>query len=298
MFLFSLLFGGLGLWIYLLLWIAVPQAQETPIPNISTAGRRFLKELRREVHKTQKIHDPWLGHLVSSIFDSIKLLMPEMEHQTTRNALLEQAQTTFKDFEVLILRINQLPAEDFRQLDAEPLAQRFVDQLQEIQQDLLNASLKVLDDAFMSSLSTEDQHPHPTFLAWQKKIDPLKSALQGRQLSEAAPLLIRIEESLRFLFSRLDGYQSDLLDTRPHDIQRIAFDYLPDTLKEYLKLPESLARSASIRQGATAEMHLLEQLTLLDQTLHDFSRSLFVEDAKGLLIHGRFLREKFNKEAP
>ena len=298
MFLFSLLFGGLGLWIYLLLWIAVPQAPETPIPNISTAGRRFLKELRREVHKTQKIHDPWLGHLVSSIFDSIKLLMPEIEHQTTRSPLLEQAQTTFKDFEALILRINQLPAEDFRQLDAGPLAQRFVDQLQEIQQDLLNASLKVLDDAFMSSLSTEDQHPHPTFLAWQKKIDPLKSALQERQLSEAAPLLIRIEESLRFLFLRLDGYQSDLLDTRPHDIQRIAFDYLPDTLKEYLKLPESLARSASIRQGGTAEMHLLEQLTLLDQTLHDFSRSLFVEDAKGLLIHGRFLREKFNKEAP
>ena len=105
MFLFSLLFGGLGLWIYLLLWIAVPQAPETPIPNISTAGRRFLKELRREVHKTQKIHDPWLGHLVSSIFDSIKLLMPEIEHQTTRSPLLEHAQTTFKDFEALIHQI-------------------------------------------------------------------------------------------------------------------------------------------------------------------------------------------------
>ena len=296
LFLFSLLFVGLGLWIYLLLWIAVPSAQETPIPNISTAGRRFLKGLRQEIHKTQKIHDPWLGHLAGSIFDTIKLLMPEIERQTTRSPLLDQAQTTIKDFEGLILRMNQLPAEDFRQLDAEPLAQRFVDQLQEIQQNLLNALLTVLDDDFLSSLSTEDKDPNPTFLAWRKKIDPLKRALHERHLSEAAPLISRIEESLRFLFSRLDGYQSDLLDTRPHDIQRIAFDYLPDTLKEYLKLPESLARSASIRQGGTAEMHLLEQLTLLDQTLHDFSRSLFVEDAKGLLIHGRFLREKFNHE--
>ncbi len=296
LFLLSLLFGGLGLWIYLLLWIAVPSAQETPIPNISMAGRRFLKGLRREIHQTQKIHEPWLGNLVNTIFDSIKLLMPEMEHQTTRRPLLDQAQTQFKEFDVLIRRINQLPADDFRQLEADALAQRIVDQLQDIQQVLEDASLNLLDDAFLSSLSTEEKNPHPTFLAWRKQIDPLKRTLQARHLSEAEPFLTRIEESLRFLFSRLDGYQNDLLDTRPHDIERIAFHYLPDTLKEYLKLPESLARSASIRQGGTAEMHLLEQLTLLDQTLHDFSRSLFLEDAKGLLIHGRFLREKFKDE--
>ena len=296
LFLFSLLFGGLGLWIYLLLWIAVPSAKETPIPNISSTGRRLLKGLRREVLITQKMHEPWLGDLVNTAFDSIKLLMPEMEKQTTGTALLTQSAANVKAFDVLLKRINQIPAEDFRRLDREPLAQRLVHQLHETQRQFDEASLLMVDKAFLSSIAKGDEPPHPTFLDWKNRIKPLKTALKERGLIEVEPLLSRIEESLRFLFSRLEHYQSDLLDTRPHDIQKIAFVYLPDTLQEYLKLPESLARTAPIRMGGTAKSQLLDQLTLLDRTLHDFSRSLFSEDAKGLLIHGRFLKEKFNEE--
>lgn len=56
-------------------------------------------------------------------------------------------------------------------------------------------------------------------------------------------LLQQIEEKLAFLMERTESGADDLFDLTPFEVRKIAFDYLPDTVNQYLQLPPSMARS-------------------------------------------------------
>lgn len=79
-------------------------------------------------------------------------------------------------------------------------------------------------------------------------------------------------------------------------IRQTALEYLPDALAYYLNLPPAYASLHPLREGKTARQLLLEQLDLLDvsmqQIVEDFNRN----DTQKLIVHGRFLQEKFRKE--
>jgi hypothetical protein len=149
-----------------------------------------------------------------------------------------------------------------------------------------------MEQEFMRSMGA-DQTQSPELAAWRRKLRPLQERLGERSTEETRQLLASIEEKLGFLLFRLEDGSRELMDLRPFEVRKIAFEYLPDTLNEYLRLPPSLARTEALHGQSTAEDTLNEQLTLLDTTLHDLAKSLFEKDATGLLVHGRFLKEKF-----
>jgi hypothetical protein len=149
-----------------------------------------------------------------------------------------------------------------------------------------------MEQEFMRSMGA-DQTQSPELAAWRRKLRPLQEKLGERSTEKTRQLLASIEEKLGFLLFRLEDGSRELMDLRPFEVRKIAFEYLPDTLNEYLRLPPTLARTEALHGENTAEDTLNEQLTLLDTTLHDLAKSLFEKDATGLLVHGRFLKEKF-----
>lgn len=78
-------------------------------------------------------------------------------------------------------------------------------------------------------------------------------------------------------------------------VRQMALSYLPETLENYLKLPRDYAMQEIIKDGKTAHQLLLSQLSLLEQEITEVVREFRRNDAEKLLIHGRFLEEKFTR---
>jgi hypothetical protein len=78
-------------------------------------------------------------------------------------------------------------------------------------------------------------------------------------------------------------------------IKQAALDYLPHTLENYLALPPAYANIHPIKDGKTAKVILLEQLTLLEQSVQEASSNVLQGDAQKILVNSRFLEDKFAK---
>ena len=157
-------------------------------------------------------------------------------------------------------------------------------------EDFIQTTTAVLTEE--SAPSTESNIENRSRLqAWKKHYLPLKQRLSNRVDQDTFGILNGIEEKLELLLSQ--EKVSELFDLKPFEVQKIAFDYLPDAIQEYLRLPPVMAKSQRLNNGKTAEQSLREQLSLLDNALQRLAESLFNKDAQGLLVHGRFLKEKF-----
>ncbi len=77
-------------------------------------------------------------------------------------------------------------------------------------------------------------------------------------------------------------------------IRQTALDYLPEALQNYLNLPRAFATLHPVKDGKTARQILTEQLDLLDHKLQQVAADLSSNNAQALLIHGRFLEDKFS----
>ncbi len=100
-------------------------------------------------------------------------------------------------------------------------------------------------------------------------------------------LIIR---ALRDLLTRID------LETGGGDafvVTRIATDYLPTTVGEYLKIPRSQANLLRGASGRTAFEMAQGQLTLLDAQLTELTESLVKGDHDRLATQGHFLESRF-----
>lgn len=77
-------------------------------------------------------------------------------------------------------------------------------------------------------------------------------------------------------------------------IRQTVLDYLPEALQNYLNLPRAFATLHPVKDGKTAKQILAEQLDLLDHQLQQVAGDLSSNNAQALLIHGRFLEDKFS----
>lgn len=116
---------------------------------------------------------------------------------------------------------------------------------------------------------------------------------------DAAALALRLPEPHRLfalaLLCRLQDVQDTNLDTRASFLIRQArFEYLPATLRSYLKVTP--AAQAQLRaQGHDPESLLREQLELISRGVGDALRRDHVA-AQSVLTQGAFLREVFEPE--
>jgi len=111
----------------------------------------------------------------------------------------------------------------------------------------------------------------------------------------------------RDILAKVESIQQSILHTLPYIadvgssnqtvymVRQMALSYLPETLENYLKLPRDFALHEPIKDGKTARQLLLEQLDLLDHEMAEVVREFHRNDAEKLLIHGRFLEQKFTR---
>ncbi len=82
-----------------------------------------------------------------------------------------------------------------------------------------------------------------------------------------------------------------------YSVMATATDYLPDAIGGYLRLPRQWADSRPVDRGKTSLMVLIDQLDLLGATMDQVFDAVCREDAQALVVHGRFLQEKFGSAA-
>ena len=82
-----------------------------------------------------------------------------------------------------------------------------------------------------------------------------------------------------------------------YNVMATATDYLPDAIGGYVRLPRQWADSRPVDRGKTSLMVLIDQLDLLGATMDKVFDAVCREDAQALVVHGRFLEEKFGSAA-
>lgn len=290
----------IAFFIYLIAWNAIPKPATGEMPDVSRSMRRKLRRIERRLDRLHKGHDPELVAIATEAFNAVRLLAPRLEGPQAAR-LAELRETALSRFPSLIDNLAALPPDaggHWRSSRPGTPERLLVDQLLAIRDELQRASLRVLEQDFagMSRQATQA----PAMSSYRDRLEPLQARLarRGESLSEALATLASIESRLDFLLARIDAGAdtTDGLDLRPFEVRKIAFEYLPDALERFLQLPETMAAGEKLADGRTATQVLAEQLLLLDTTLADLARSYYAKDARSLLVHGRFLREKFAEQ--
>ena len=291
----SVLFGGLGMALYLALWVALPAHEPTNISGISWRLRGRLWTLRRKVRRVYQRHDNALADRAQELLDLVLQLAPDLEagsRHPSASLLREQALQRFPD---LLDRVITAPPNHF----AEPRsawADAWLAQLDLVQTALVQGVQEQAERLSEDHPSGRNVPQSEVVAEWRRRLRPLRAQLPGRAGPEVIDRFDRIEQQLMFLLERLQQTPQPL-DLHPYEVNKIAFEYLPDALNEYLRLPAERAQTQRLNHEKTADQALAEQLGLLDDTLQHFTESLFAHDATGLLVHGRFLKEKFADQA-
>jgi hypothetical protein len=105
----------------------------------------------------------------------------------------------------------------------------------------------------------------------------------------------RIAQTVRDTMPRLRNLGLGSPDA--YSVMATATDYLPEAVGAYTRLPRQWADSRPIENGKTSLMLLIDQLDLLGATMDKIFDAVVRVDADALIVHGRFLQEKFGHPA-
>ncbi len=107
--------------------------------------------------------------------------------------------------------------------------------------------------------------------------------------------LKRVTGVVRQTIPRLDSLGGD--SSSAYNVMATATDYLPGAIGGYLRLPRDWADSRPVDRGKTSLLILIDQLDLLGSTMDKVFDAVCRADAQALVVHGRFLQEKFGSPA-
>ncbi len=282
---------------YLLLAFVIPVE-----PRELKRGRVSVGEVRlREVVSAArgKVSPPVLDK-VDSVYESAEALLPKLNEVNAKRdpelaTLKEATLTYFPDTLESYLMLPKTYAETHRLGGGMTPEQKLLDDL-----SLLETSLeRAVGDLYENTISRsserlQDLAAHfggdPTREVRRKLEETERRAqdvLPDEALSKVRSIKIAVLAALPQL-ERGGGLTQDV-----YNVRQTALSYLPDAVERYAALPKGFAETKRLRNGKTAKETLLEQLELLDDTMQNLMASVYQEDAQGLLIHGRFLEEKF-----
>lgn len=124
----------------------------------------------------------------------------------------------------------------------------------------------------------------------ENELKQLMRKIQGRVPPMAYEKVENIRQSVLAVLPQIVGSQVANQDL--YTVKKTVFDYLPSTLENYLKLPAAYANMHTISDGKTAKELLIEQLTVIDDSLLKINNSIFSNDAQSLLANQRFLEQR------
>lgn len=103
--------------------------------------------------------------------------------------------------------------------------------------------------------------------------------------------LVRVTRIVRQTLPRLDRLGAG--SAQAYNVMATATDYLPEAISGYLRLPREWADTRPVDRGKTPLLVLVDQLDLLGATMDKVFDAINRADAQALVVHGRFLQEKF-----
>jgi hypothetical protein len=247
---------------------------------------RELRRMERQVRRAHRLLPSALADQAQTVFDALKVLAGELA--SSKGA---------RGGEALLAAWAQgrerLPGL-LRRLLAGQSDPRLREELAALEAELRQTARAALDHE-LTAARTDSLQESAAFSQWRGHMAERLDQLPQRVGPQTQAVVQRIEDKLAFLLPRAGTHEGPF-DLTPYDVRRIAFTYLPDALDQYLRLPADLARTLPMNDGITAEAALTEQLIRLDYALENLAGSVFERDAQGLLIHGRFLRERFAEQ--
>ena len=128
----------------------------------------------------------------------------------------------------------------------------------------------------------------------EEELTALVADTRKRLPIQASEILVRIQDYLRELLKGLKQGKPYLVEQAFH-IEQTIRGYLPNTLESYLRLPPVYSRMHPVKDGKTAEVLLVEHLTLLEEGVQGLLKNMAEDDAQAMLANGRFLEAKFRK---
>jgi len=102
----------------------------------------------------------------------------------------------------------------------------------------------------------------------------------------------RISKRLRETLPRMSN--AGLASADQYSLIATATSYLPQTVGSYVRLPRDWADTRPVDEGRSSLLVLIDQLDLLAATVDKIYDAVLAKDAEALVVHGRFLAEKFS----
>jgi hypothetical protein len=122
-------------------------------------------------------------------------------------------------------------------------------------------------------------------------LDGQVRAATGKVPTEAMARILRIRQIILGILPRTGSLPAG--SPERFVLERTATYYLPTSLESYLSLPRTYATQQPVQNGKTAREILIDQLTLLETQMTEVAEAVNRNDASRLLIHGRFLEDRF-----
>ncbi len=138
--------------------------------------------------------------------------------------------------------------------------------------------------------------PAPTSTDLLTAVDRVEAmARDGRAPSMVLARLGKVARTIRQTIPRMDRLGAG--NPQTYNVMATATDYLPEAIGGYLRLPRDWADSRPVDRGKTPLLILVDQLDLLGATMDKVYDAINRADAEALVVHGRFLQEKFGPAA-
>lgn len=138
----------------------------------------------------------------------------------------------------------------------------------------------------------EPAHRVPTSADLLAAVDRVEAQARAGQVpAMVLSRLTRVTRTVRDTIPRMDRLGAGSLQA--YNVMATATDYLPEAIGGYLRLPRQWADTRPVDRGKTSLMILVDQLDLLGHTMDKILDAINRADAEALVIHGRFLEEKF-----
>jgi len=145
----------------------------------------------------------------------------------------------------------------------------------------------------------DDQEPQVPDVPAPPTPEEIASALDvmdARVVSAAVSTAVlarvrRITARLRETLPRMSN--AGLTSADQYSLIATATSYLPQTVGSYVRLPREWADARPVDAGRSSLLVLIDQLDLLAETVDKIYDAVLAKDAEALVVHGRFLAEKF-----
>lgn len=128
----------------------------------------------------------------------------------------------------------------------------------------------------------------------REKLKTFMKQVRGKVTPDIYQRLQAIETAVEDLLPRLK--QMELQgDHNAFVVRQLIEEYLPDTFRNYNRLPKQYALEHRLADGRTPHQVIVQQLDLLQEALVNVTSDTARGDLDQLLANGRFLEEKFGE---